>query len=137
MTSMNFELLMVDDDELFLVLNKRELVKSGFHLEPKSFLDAEGALNYLKSLDQPNKKILIFLDINMPEIDGWQFLKKLQELQLNLHIKHVLVTSSTDPKDRIIAKDFPEIIGFLEKPIDRNMLQELSEQPSIREFIEG
>jgi CheY-like chemotaxis protein len=135
MTQMNYELLMVDDDELFLVLNKRELVKSGFHLEPKSFLDAESALTFLKSLDQPEKKVLVFLDINMPQIDGWQFLKILRELNLNLTIKHILVTSSTDPKDRIIAKDYPEIIGFLEKPIDKHMLKELSEQEAFQRFL--
>ena len=135
MTNMNYELLMVDDDELFLVLNKRELVKSGFHLEPKSFLDAESALTYLKSLDQPSKKVLVFLDINMPQMDGWQFLKALRELNLPHSIKHILVTSSTDPKDRIIAKDFPEIIGFLEKPIDKHMLKDLSEQAAFQQFI--
>ncbi len=132
---MNYELLMVDDDELFLVLNKRELVKSGFHLEPKSFLDAENALTHLKTLDQPDKKTLVFLDINMPQMDGWQFLKKLRELNLLQKIRHVLVTSSTDPKDKIIAKDYPEIIGFLEKPIDKYMLKDLSEGEAFQQFL--
>lgn len=134
---MNFELLMVDDDELFLILNKRELIKSGFHLEPKSFLDARLALDYLKSSEQTGKKVLVFLDINMPDIDGWDFLSRLREMNLKSNIKNIIVTSSTDPKDQNLAKEFPEIIGFLEKPIDKEMLLNLNQSQNFISFLQS
>ncbi len=132
---MNFDLIIVDDDELFLILNKRELIKSGFHLEPKSFLDANSALDYLKSSDQTGKKVLVFLDINMPGLDGWGFLRHLRDMNLSSNIKNIIVTSSTDPKDQNLAKEFPEIIGFLEKPLDKTMLLNLQEEANFLSFL--
>lgn len=135
MSHKNLEIIIIDDDELFLLLNKRELIKSDFHLAPKTFLDAKNALEYLKSLDQTERKILVFLDINMPEIDGWKFLVLLKGLNLNMNIKHILLTSSTDPKDKLIAQEYPEIIGFLEKPITKSMLIDLQKEEAFISFV--
>lgn len=137
MTHSNFELIMIDDDELFLVLNKRESIKSGFHTEPKTFLSTQPAMDYLISLAQTDKKVLVFLDINMPEMDGWEFLTLLRKQQLKNNIKHIVVTSSTDPKDKIIANEFPEIIGFLEKPITKQMLLDLQKEQGFKSFLEA
>jgi len=94
-----------------------------------TFTDAEEAISYLEShcAEPENMPDIIFLDINMPIMDGWQFLSEFRMIKSRLSklIKVYIVTSSTDPKDIEQAKEFEEVADYLVKPLNPDKLKEL------------
>lgn len=69
---------------------------------------------------------VIFLDLNMPELDGWGFLDKMQEQMLGYKV--YILTSSTSDLDRQRSKVYPNVAGFLVKPIEEDVLTVILEQ---------
>lgn len=114
---MSLKILIVDDDEIVIFLHKIVVVKSGLTSDPKSFLDGKAAFNYLNEKKEDDS-ILILLDINMPVMNGWEFLHSIQQLPLSNRISVIMVTSSINSTDREIARQYRQVIGFIEKPLD-------------------
>ncbi len=131
---MKYNLLLIDDDELFLVLNKREVKKSGFHAEPILFSNGQDGLDWMLKQTDQSLATLIFLDINMPEIDAWKFIKLLKELPIKILYKIVLVSSSIDPNDKQKSKEYDEIIDYLEKPLSSSSFEQLKSNVSFLKF---
>ncbi|MFC5624087.1 response regulator [Algoriphagus winogradskyi] len=109
-------IFLVDDDPINNLINKRLLGKVGITDNIIEFLEAEEALSQLNDID-PNKSLLIFLDINMPVLNGWEFLNKYQEAHPNRRDKIVILSSSIDYQDRFKAQGYKIVSGFLEKPL--------------------
>ena len=67
---------------------------------------------------------LIFLDINMPAVNGWDFLDHCSKLDENLQssMKIILLTTSTNPNDQIKAKQWKFVYDYIEKPLTKNVL---------------
>src|SRR5690349_3883652 len=99
--------LLIDDDSIFNMISKKIIQIAKFAPKVESYLDATAALDELKQLinsDPDEFPDVIFLDINMPEMDGWGFLdefKKFPEFILK-KCKIFMLTSSIDDHD--IAK---------------------------------
>lgn len=130
-----FDLLIIDDDELFLMLNKREIIKSGFHPAPITFNNGPMGLNWLNENDGQGKNALIFLDINMPQMDAWGFLDALNKAEPQANIKIYIVTSSADPKDKIKAATYTNVLGLIEKPLNRAVLEQMSQEVALQGFM--
>lgn len=69
---------------------------------------------------------LIFLDLNMPEMDGWQFLEKMREC--NLKNKVAILTSSTSELDMQRAEEYGNVIQFFVKPLTPDELSRIAEE---------
>jgi CheY-like chemotaxis protein len=119
----------VDDDELFQFVMRQHFERLELVEHIHKFTDGEQALNYIKSkLDDPEElPDLILLDVNMPYMDGWQFMREFVQLSLpeNKQIRIYILTSSTHESDLQRAKEFPGLSGYLVKPIGKNIIREL------------
>lgn len=111
------KVLIVDDDRIILFLHQIIIKESGLSNSPSSFENGQEALNYLRNELLPEQNAIIFLDLNMPVMDGWELLDALNEPNYLDRISVVLVTSSIDPKDREKAKKYPMVKEYIEKPM--------------------
>ena len=115
---MNFDLLIVDDDLQFQYLHKKLAEKSEFHYGPICVSSGEEAIEYIKQkhLDS-NNNLLIFLDIYMEGIDGWDVLDYLETLKLPKRFKVILISSSVNIEDKRKALNYDTVIEYIEKPL--------------------
>lgn len=119
--------MLVDDDEHTNFLNKTIIRHAKFADEVRAELSASDALSYINDgKEEGDLPELIFLDINMPLMDGWDFIKKYSELSLNGSTpKVIMLTSSINPKDEQRAADIKEITGFRSKPLSHEVLEDI------------
>lgn len=111
------KIAIIDDDKVYRVLAGKimESTKIPFSLE--HFDDAEEALDiFLKGDNLPD---VVFLDLNMPTMDGWELLDLLNEHKIFSlgGCKLYIVSSSNNEEDRKRAVCFPQITDYLVKPI--------------------
>jgi CheY-like chemotaxis protein len=109
-------IFLVDDDPINNLINKRLLGKTGISDRIQEFLGGEDAFEKISELE-PEETLLILLDINMPVMNGWEFLNKYLELFPNRQDKIVILSSSIDFQDRQRANGYSIVSGFLEKPL--------------------
>ncbi|MBK8398110.1 MAG: PAS domain-containing protein [Leptospiraceae bacterium] len=106
----------IDDDQLQILTNKIliQKINSNFNIlifdNPKEALDAI-------VIEDPQ---LVFLDLNMPEMSGWDFLDELEKNKINLDV--YILTSSADPYDKKKAEHYENVKGFLTKPLSKQTL---------------
>lgn len=101
---------------------KRVLPECAMH----EFAYADDALGFLRSPERPNFDLL-FVDINMPRMTGFEFAEAYAELYSELRGKAPLyiVTGSVDPEDQVRAEKLPGVTGFLEKPVTREKIEKI------------
>lgn len=125
-------ILCVDDDPITLMLCKMVIKKSLFSNEIITAKNGEEALNYFNKLKEMNSEgqlektpQLIFLDLNMPVMSGWEFLEHFNTTDYSEYhsIKVIILSSTIDPEDLVKSKKYPMVLDFLSKPISREMLE--------------
>jgi CheY-like chemotaxis protein len=126
-------ILLIDDDEATNFLNQLVIEQCGY--VDKVIIKQSGreALEYLSSVSSENKMVtrpdVIFLDINMPAMDGWEFLeeyKKLNEEQKG-KVMIVMLTTSLFKEDKERAVSVPEVSGYENKPLTKEKLESVME----------
>lgn len=117
------EILLIDDDQMTNFINKTVIKWEFPDYSPIIFENGLDAIAHIR--ETPNTSYLIFLDINMPIMDGWEFLEALSKdtNQYNLVI-HIL-SSSLDTVDKRKAKESDLVSSFLTKPLKKDVLKEL------------
>lgn len=122
-------ILLVDDnpdDNIFhqIILKKMEIVN-----RIDVVVNGLEALTYLKSEDHGPPE-LIFLDINMPKMNGWEFLEQYKYLDAKQKARVVIMilTTSENPDDIKKAKEIEEVTGFETKPLSEKMMMEILNQ---------
>lgn len=104
-------IVLLDDDALTNRLHDMILSR---HDKSKKIVQFECPLAAMQYLRKQVPE-LILLDLNMPEIDGWAFLKLLQEEGIGIDV--VIVSSTINPSERIKALSYPQVKDFLTKPL--------------------
>jgi CheY-like chemotaxis protein len=124
--------LLIDDDEPTNFINKKIIVASDLVDAIHITHSGQEALNLLSQPDNQNNAVpdLIFLDINMPAMDGWEFLTQYKKLKTSQKAKIVIImlTTSLNPDDEVKAKEMKEICAFRNKPLTRHLLEEIADQ---------
>ena len=124
--------LLIDDDEPTNFLSGMIIEEANCSKHVQVMPTGKEALKYLASSQQSKNNSLpypelIFLDINMPAMDGWEFLDEYKTLTKD-HQKKIIVimlTTSLNPDDALRAYETPEISGFENKPITKEKLDKI------------
>ena len=120
---------LVDDDKVFQLTSSRTLRAANLSNRILQFENGEEALQYLKehAAETDTLPDYIFLDINMPYVDGWMFLEDYATLKFNLkkEIYIYMVSSSIDPRDVTRAKQDKNVREYIVKPVSREKFVEL------------
>ncbi len=121
----------IDDDFIYQFLAKEEIAYTNMVESVIFFNNGDKAVQFLTStLDNNDQTVLpdiIFLDINMPVMDGWEFLEAYAILkpQLGKNITIYVVSSSTDVRDFDRAKAISEVSDYIIKPVSGNQLKNI------------
>lgn len=121
-------LMLIDDDEFDHILCKRVVEKSGLVKNFVGFYYAEEALSYLKKPNNP-KIDIIALDINMPRMDGFEFLSA-ASTQLGERFSDTVVmmlTTSISPEDKQQTLQYECVKGYFNKPLIKDHLSGMLE----------
>ncbi len=122
----------IDDDPITVFGIKKMLNMLDLADEIKTYVNGKEAIDDISGMVQNGETIpqVIFLDINMPIMDGWQFLEKFLDLQVDSKIRINIVTSSIDAYDRQQWERFKgltsHVIDFKNKPIRKNDILEIT-----------
>ncbi len=120
---------LVDDDKLFVFLTKKTINATKLVSDIKEFGDGEQAIEYLKEIagNQDLLPDIILLDLSMPIMDGWAFLKEyvLLEPVIGKKIRVYIFTSSISPHDLERAKGIDVVTNFIVKPLEKEKFIDL------------
>jgi CheY-like chemotaxis protein len=113
---------LIDDEPIFNLISSKIITRSGWNGDLRVFISAKSALEEIRQhiTQQGVLPDFIFLDIRMPEMDGFQFLDELMNLPKDpMKYLHVfMLTSSLDQNDIVRSREYPMVKGFLSKPLD-------------------
>jgi len=117
----------IDDDPIYVFAAKRMMELSDFCQNFMVFNNGMKALDGLIPMIDAGEAIpeLILLDINMPVMDGWQFLDEFIKIKTDQKITLYIVSSSIDTEDYQKAKTYELVSDFIVKPITINVLKEI------------
>ena len=137
------KVLCVDDDTISLTISQLLLKKTGFSTEVDTAIDGSEAIEYFEDLfaNDPNPvenaPELILLDINMPVMNGWEFLQEYTPRFLDKlsNTRIVILSSTIDPEDFALAKQYPVVVQFISKPLSIENLEELRAHPLMQPYF--
>jgi two-component system nitrate/nitrite response regulator NarL len=117
--------VLIDDSDIDLFVQRRFIELSGFARRVLTFRSSREALVHLSDPNLKEHPDLIFLDLNMPEIDGFSFLEQYNQQVKGAHTRIIILTSSSSALDRDRAATFGNVVGFLSKPLTEGNLSEI------------
>jgi CheY-like chemotaxis protein len=122
--------LLIDDDETINYLHNRLLEKNSFTTNVAISINGKEGLDSIRQLNtkiDADEMALVFLDLNMPIMNGWEFLDNLAEIKEDIKIQYkiYILSSTINPDDKKKAKEHELVSGFLTKPLTREHLEQL------------
>jgi len=120
----------VDDDPIFIFGISKFIKAEDFCDEFLVFSNGQEAFDHLKQIIVQKETIpeVILLDLNMPIMDGWQFLDELTKLNLEKQTNIYVLSSSIDPEDVKKVKKHPIVNNYIIKPIRREHLKQIKKE---------
>ena len=124
------EIILIDDDKIVTVVNKKIINKLLPEASIKTFKNGEEGLKYLIAAQDANLRTLIFLDLDMPIMDGFQFLSIYENSMAYQDHSFVicLLTGSIAEEDQEKAAKFPSVLEYAQKPLSETIIRGLIER---------
>lgn len=121
------DLLVIDDDDINIFIIKKIVEKTGYNINMVAKTNGQLAIEYLSSLAENNENFpqLVLIDINMPVLNGWEFLEAYDKLGVAGRVDMYMLSSSVYENDIEKAKTYKTVKGFISKPLSINRLIEL------------
>lgn len=121
----------IDDDPIHQRIAQIMISKHNLFDEYLSYTEAQKALDFLQE-NKSNDEILpdvILLDLNMPVVDGWDFLETFESInkEFKKKIRVFIVSSSVDEKDVLRSKSYTGVRGFISKPLSPDIIRSIRE----------
>ena len=126
-------IVIIDDDPMYRLIVKhliQKIDKSVVVSEYENGADAIAGLSAIPPAEWPH---VVFLDINMPIVDGWQFLSEAADCmpQLATHSRIYMLSTSIDSRDRERAESIPAIREYICKPVSPEKLRSITDMLSV------
>jgi CheY-like chemotaxis protein len=120
--------MLIDDNSLDNFINKKLIETNEFAENVITFQESTEAMEFLKSSSKDKWPDVIFLDIMMPQMDGFQFLEAFEKLpeDQRIQMKVVMLSTSESFKDLNRANKNPYVRKFLNKPLTLQVLQAIN-----------
>lgn len=122
-------LAVIDDDEMFVLAIKKLLNRIEFTERTVYFENGKVALNYFDECINKTDLIpeFVFLDLNMPVTNGWQFLKEFRKLKTKIdkEITIYMISNTINEEEIKRAKEIEEVTEFVCKPLTMQTLKSL------------
>ncbi len=115
--NINYQTLIVDDDPVLIFLMKKLLTRNSFDSFPQVFENGQEALTFFKEDYNKENTYVILLDINMPVLNGWEFLAAIESFADPENTLVFIVTSSVNQSDLDMAYDNRFVLKLFSKPI--------------------
>lgn len=126
-------ILLIDDDQInnFIVLNKLKAIPEIEHIHCEE--NGQLAIQFIKNAiekDPTQLPCIILLDINMPVMDGWEFLEEFEKLDhaFTERMKVYMVSSSVYTEDIEKSKQYSNITAFISKPLTKDKINEIIQE---------
>jgi len=128
-----YAVMLIDDNEIDNLINQKMIEASGITEHIYTHTGARSAIEFLKNMEKlrdTGKNVLpemIFLDIDMPLMDGFQFLDEFEKLEddTKAHCSVVMLTSSISPADVNKSKKYEYVKKYINKPLTQENLEKL------------
>lgn len=120
-------LLVIDDDDINIFIIKKIVEKADLNINMVSKGNGEQAIAYIKDLiaNQEQFPNLMLIDINMPIMNGWEFIEAYQMLNIQQSVDMYILSSSVYENDIEKTKSYTSVKGFISKPLSIERLKEL------------
>lgn len=115
-------IILIDDDKIVNFINRKIIQNTDANVKLLDFNEAAKALAYLQE-NPSHTPDIILLDINMPVMNGWEFLDSF--VKLNLRSVVYMLSSSIDSSDRLKASQYPCVRNFISKPLTADSIQNI------------
>ena len=123
-----FSVMLVDDNDIDIFINQKVIALNEFSDKVISLTSGRDTLNHFIKSNIEEIPDLLFLDLNMPVVDGFKFLSEFAKFPEDVRNKcHIVVlTSSDNLRDRDNISSNPDVMCFLSKPLSKEKLDYLS-----------
>ncbi|MCE6989677.1 response regulator [Dyadobacter sp. CY323] len=124
------QFIVVDDDPINNLVCKYNIASLAPAAHIQLFTDPENALAWIReeySQKPDSPETVLFLDINMPVMNGWEFLDEFSSLPDSVHtqISIFILSSSIDPEDKQNAENHPLVRGYYSKPLSKETINQI------------
>lgn len=128
-------LVFIDDDPIDHFLMRHILSGKNYFDTTTYTFDGSLVLDYIEEYRSEPEKLpdMIFVDLNMPLFSGWDFLKRMDQMQdgISKDIPVFVISSSLQPDDKMISSKYPFVQDFVGKPVDIKEIERIVSAQSV------
>ncbi len=120
-------LLIIDDDEINIFIINKIVEKTGFDINLVARSNGHQGIEYLKECMEQGQALprLFLIDINMPVMNGWEFIEAYEKMGIQQPVDMYILSSSVYENDIEKSKSYDIVKGFISKPLSMERLTEL------------